>query len=130
MRDPQPGVAWSRRRIMRRAAYGCWMTSEQWLQVRRRWYKEWIGRYGHDPVCAVCYTPWSLSCGDLHHRSYRRLGQERFEDMVACCRGCHDRIHAVIDANPIWRRMDRALATDMIIAVLRKTTLRAEASRR
>jgi hypothetical protein len=81
MRDPQPGVAWSRRRIMRRAAYGCWMASEQWLQVRRRWYKEWIGRYGHDPVCAVCYTPWSLSCGDLHHRSYRRLGQERFEDM-------------------------------------------------
>ena len=130
MRDPHPGAVWSRRRIKRRVAYGCWMASDQWLQVRRRWQEEWTARHGQHPRCAVCYAPWCLFGGDLHHRSYRHLGQERFEDLVACCRGCHERIHAVMEAHPMWRRMERAVASDMIIAVLAKTTRRAEGSRR
>lgn len=120
MRDARRGLEWSRRRILRRLAYGCWMASPQWLEVRRRWHREWVCRYGAEPACAVCGGEWSLTGGDLHHRSYHRLGQECFEDLVPLDRGCHDRIHAVWDTNPAWRRIDRAFANDLIVGLLRQ----------
>ena len=123
MRDPRPGAAWSQRRVLRRRAYGCWMASAQWLEIRRLWYAEWVSRYGAEPSCVVCGGAWHLDCGDLHHRSYRNLGQERFEDLLPVDRACHDRVHAVWDTNPAWRRIDRALANDLIIGSLRRTHL-------
>lgn len=119
MRDPRPGIAWSRQRMLHRVAYGCWMDSPQWKQVRRGWHEEWVRRYGCPPTCVLCGSKWSLAGGDLHHRSYRRLGRECFEDLVPVDRTCHDRIHRVWDSNPAWRRMDRALANDLIIGLLR-----------
>ena len=121
VREPQPGIAWSQRRIARRAAYDCWMWSPQWLEVRRRWRREWIRRNGGEPACAVCAGEWSLTSGDLHHRTYSRLGHERFEDLVALDRLCHDRVHRIWDANPAWRRLDRSLANDLIVGMLRRS---------
>lgn len=120
MRDPRPGLAWSRQRIARRVAYGCWMASPGWAEVRRRWYQEWTRRYGIEPCCAACGGEWSLASGDLHHRSYRRLGEECFEDLLPLDRDCHDRLHAVWDTNPAWRRIDRGYANDLIVALLRR----------
>ena len=125
MRDPRPGTGWSRQRILRRVAYGCWMASRQWLEVRRRWHAEWVDRLGCEPVCVVCGIEWGLPTGDLHHRTYRRLGQERFEDLSPVCRDCHDRIHLVLDSNPQWLHLDRGQANDLIIAFLRKATTEA-----
>ena len=71
----------------------------------------------------VCGGAWQLEGGDLHHRSYRNLGHERFEDLLPLDRACHDRVHAVRDTNPAWRRIDRALANDLIIGALRRTHL-------
>ena len=119
MRDPRPGLAWSRQRIARRVSYGCWMASPGWAEVRRRWHREWIRRHGADPSCAVCGGGWNLAGGDLHHRSYRRLGAECFEDLVPLDRDCHDRVHELWDTNPMWRRIDRAFANDLIIGLLR-----------
>ncbi len=70
------------------------------------------------PTCVICGAAWTLESGDLHHRSYRRLGHERFPDLYPTCRGCHDRLHAIYEANPGWRRLDRAQATDLIIGLL------------
>lgn len=106
--------------MVRRNAYGCWMASEAWQQVRRRWAQEWRLRFGDDPVCAVCGAAWSLESGDLHHHTYRRIGHERFEDLVPCDRTCHDQIHTVIEADPAWRRLDRAYASYLIVALLRQ----------
>jgi 5-methylcytosine-specific restriction endonuclease McrA len=100
VRDPRPGLSWSRRRILRRVAYGCWMESDAWKDLRRRWYREWIRRNRCTPACAICGKPWNLATGDLHHRSYRHLGSEPIDDLIACHRSCHDAIHAVLDANP------------------------------
>lgn len=124
MRDPRPGTGWSRQRIALRAAYGCWIASPQWLQVRRLWYREWLRRYGREPTCAVCGRERSLTGGDLHHRSYRRLGQEHFEDLIPVDRNCHDRVHELWDANPFWRRIDRGLANDLIIGILHQAASR------
>ena len=101
------------------------MGSPQWLEVRRRWHSEWVRRYGCEPVCLVCGTEWSLAGGDLHHRTYRRLGQEAFEDLCPACRHCHDRIHLVLDSNPLWLHLERGQANDLIIALLSKATTQA-----
>jgi hypothetical protein len=97
------------------------MASPQWTEVRRRWYGEWLARHGEEPACAVCGGRWSLHLGDLHHRSYRRLGQEHFEDLIPLDRRCHDVVHALWDTNPAWRRLHREQANDLIIGLLRKT---------
>ena len=33
---------------------------------------------------------------DIHHKSYKRLGQERLTDLVALCRTCHDAVHQMV----------------------------------
>ena len=39
MRDPRPGIPWSRRRWQRRVDYAAWMSSPDWLERRRAWLK-------------------------------------------------------------------------------------------
>lgn len=126
MRDLRPGVPWSGRR----AAYRAWMASPAWLAARTRWHHTWIAVFGAEPACLVCGAPWTLRAGDLHHRTYARLGHERFTDLVPLCRQpCHEQVHAVLDAIPGWRRAGRAAASDAIIARLRYARIRGEKGR-
>jgi hypothetical protein len=39
--------------------------------------------------CAVCWDPHV----DLHHKTYRRLGEELLDDLVPLCRDHHDELH-------------------------------------
>jgi 5-methylcytosine-specific restriction endonuclease McrA len=121
MHEARRGVPWSARRAARRAAYQAWMASPAWLAARRRWRATWVATVGTEPACQVCGQPWTLRSGDLHHRSYARLGHEHFADLVPLCRPCHTRVHAVLDAIPGWRQIGRASASDTIIARLRAT---------
>ncbi len=120
MRDPRPGVVWSRRRVRRRADYAAWMGSPAWRTRRRQWLDDWMAAHGVEPACAVCGEPWSLRSGDLHHRSYDRLGSETGRDLIPLDRACHTRLHWVMDANPAWLRVGRPQATDVIVARLRQ----------
>jgi len=119
MRDPRPGLAWSRRRVGRRGKYASWMASGEWLARREAWHQAWITRYGAEPCCVACGGLWSLRHDDLHHRSYDRLGAERFSDLVPLDRVCHDRLHAILESTPAWRRLGREHATDVIVGRLR-----------
>ena len=128
MRDPRPGLAWSKRRVRRRGAYASWMASGEWLARRRAWRAAWVATHGTEPRCVACGGPWSLFHGDLHHRSYDRLGAERDCDLIALDRACHNRLHAILESSPAWRRLGRAQATDVIVARLRRSaTSREEA---
>lgn len=40
--------------------------------------------------CQVCNTPERL---DVHHRTYEHIGEERDEDLLVLCRGCHGLFH-------------------------------------
>jgi hypothetical protein len=118
MRPPRPGVSWSRGRVVRRACYADWMTGPCWQRSRARWHAARLSRYGGEPTCAACGAEWTLRAGDLHHRCYERLGHERFDDLVALCRGCHESLHLILESMPAWRRMSRSQATHLIIAAL------------
>jgi 5-methylcytosine-specific restriction endonuclease McrA len=108
-------------RVAVRGRYATYIDSEPWYQRRQRWHAQWMARTGVDPVCLVCGTTWTLRAGDLHHRSYDRLGAEAFEDLVPLCRVCHTAVHDLWDAAPAWRRLGRPQATDGIVAALRRS---------
>ena len=127
MREPRPGIAWSKRRVTRRAAYAAWMASAAWQDRRRQWLETWLAGHGRPPVCAACGGPWSLHTGDLHHRSYARLGHETDRDLIPLDRDCHDQVHKILESTPAWTRLGRSYSTDLVVARLRQTN---SASRR
>jgi hypothetical protein len=96
------------------------MASRAWQTRRQQWLTDWIDAHGTEPTCVVCGGPWTLRCGDLHHRSYDRLGHEANTDLIPLDRACHTRLHQILDSNPAWLRLGRAQATDVIIARLRQ----------
>jgi hypothetical protein len=120
MREPRAGIGWSRQRLACRVAYANWMGSHHWREWRQDWQLRWLSYYGCEPACVVCDKPWTLTNGDLHHRSYERMGAERWSDVLPMCRACHDRLHAIYESNPAWRRLGRARATDLIVGHLRR----------
>jgi 5-methylcytosine-specific restriction endonuclease McrA len=103
------------------------MASSSWLDCRRRWRDAFVAVHGVEPACAVCGEPWTLRRGDLHHRSYDRLGHERFDDLVPLCRACHERVHRIFERTPGWRRLPRAQASDAIVSRLHASASREKA---
>lgn len=120
MREPRPGLPWSRGRLRRRGRYASYMGSLDWQARREAWHAEWLDRYGIEPMCVVCDERWTERHGDLHHRSYDRLGRERFDDLVPLCRAHHRALHDLWDGSSAWRSLGRASATIGIIATLRR----------
>lgn len=104
----------------RPAAYGAYLTSRRWSDKRRQWYAAWLTVSGIEPSCLVCGRRWTLKSGHLHHLTYARLGDESLQDLLPLCRRDHRRLHAIIDAHPGWRRVDRRTATAAIIAEMRQ----------
>ena len=48
---------------------------------------------------------------DLHHRTYQRLGEERLEDLVWCCRSCHNVIHDPRNFHCSDRKLNRVTSS-------------------
>ena len=81
------------RRTVDRGGYAEYIRSEAWQEVRRRF---WASRLPKECYC----------CGredgpkDLHHRTYKNLGNEHLRDLVPLCRECHDRVHEMVRRKP------------------------------
>jgi hypothetical protein len=121
MRAPRPGSRWSRRRVARRARYADYIHSPAWWRTRVEWYAtHTTGASRGQSHCAGCDAPWLRDRDDLHHTTYDRLGQERFNDLIPMCRACHTRLHELWDTSPAWRKLVRAQATVGILAALRR----------
>lgn len=69
-----------------------YLSSPHWRDFRRRYYAK-MGK----PPCSVCFNAFVAT--ELHHRNYNRLGRERFRDVVALCRSCHEKTHAFARAD-------------------------------
>ncbi|MHB8220772.1 MAG: HNH endonuclease signature motif containing protein [Acidimicrobiales bacterium] len=127
MRDPRTGIVWSQSRVRRRSLYGTYMDSPVWWATRKWWAETYLQVFGHEPTCAACGTEWTLRHDDLHHRSYERLGHERFGDVISLCRPCHSEMHRRLESSVSLRRLGRTMATDLIVRrmTLEQTVARA-----
>jgi hypothetical protein len=90
-REQQASVFRAPREAVEPADYATYMQSARWFDFRREWF-----RYTGFPRCCVgCLAPYNL---ELHHVTYERLGQERLNDCIPLCTGCHDRFHQTYSA--------------------------------
>jgi len=89
-----------------------YLTSSQWKSLRQLA----LARDNH--CCKVCASTASLN---IHHITYKRLGNERLSDVVCLCRNCHTKLHDILG-------YDRA--TEYPIEVLNETSQRTTSSTR
>lgn len=66
-------------------SYDDYLASDHWAQVRAQYAKS-----SRPKRCHACRSPRY----QLHHRTYKRLGEEELDDLVPLCRGCHKAVHA------------------------------------
>src|SRR5262245_22422030 len=78
----QPDVALS-------AEYRAYIRSDAWREKKRAYRASKLPQ-----TCYVC----GASPVDLHHRSYKRFGNERLTDLLPLCRPHHDEAHALLRA--------------------------------
>ena len=69
------------------ADYAAYIRSSAWAKVKRRYRASKLPQH-----CAVCGD----AKVDLHHRTYKRLGNERLTDLIPLCRPHHGDVHAMV----------------------------------
>ena len=67
--------------------YNAYLQSEHWKKLRNSRIK-WESGVAE---CAACHK--KTTNVQLHHVSYKRLGNERKEDLIVLCNECHWRVH-------------------------------------
>ena len=67
----------------RKVDYQAYLESDTWKHKRNQIMK--MAGY----KCRKCGAP----AVDVHHETYRRLGNEPLTDLTAVCRNCHNRLH-------------------------------------
>lgn len=73
----------------RAVEYYAYLASDEWRQVKVQWMKSRLckGKLCH---AAGCGQTVNLQ---MHHRTYKRLGNESMSDLVLVCGSCHLKIH-------------------------------------
>lgn len=94
--------------------YFKYIKSAAWQQMRKKYYayaKKLHGRL----MCAACHI--SNQPLDLHHRTYKRLGQEYLMDLVLLCRPCHEAVHDHPKVNKwgIWKTTTKVIRQQKIL---------------
>lgn len=71
-------------------SYDSYLKSSHWRRVKAnyRLRREWV---------CICGTTLGLQ---LHHKTYERIGNEHFNDLVPLCQECHTAIHQGGDLDP------------------------------
>jgi 5-methylcytosine-specific restriction endonuclease McrA len=72
--------------------YRDFLKSNHWRMTRSRYWKSKLPK-----VCGCCGT--SDKPLELHHKTYKRIGMERLNDLILLCRECHQGTHDVHSEN-------------------------------
>ena len=43
-------------------------------------------------ICQKCKKEWAT---EVHHLTYKNIYNERLEDLLSVCKGCHEKIHNI-----------------------------------
>ena len=71
--------------------YVQYLQSEHWKQLKDKFYHSKMGKH-------KCYACGKAEKLNLHHKTYRRIGHERLNDLVLLCENCHKKAHKYADA--------------------------------
>jgi 5-methylcytosine-specific restriction endonuclease McrA len=77
------------KRVVQRYEYSEYIKSKRWRAVRDRYWASDLPK-----ECYICGVKGGTSM-DLHHRTYKNLGNERLMDLVPLCRTCHNNVHTL-----------------------------------
>jgi 5-methylcytosine-specific restriction endonuclease McrA len=76
--------------------YENYLETQHWQALRKQKLEKQRGDLGHN-CCEKCGERPQVTTREaalhLHHITYERLGEERFEDVMIVCRPCHDKEH-------------------------------------
>lgn len=81
------------------ATYEAYLKSVHWQHFRKRYYNSKLFHSkthfgGINGKCVCCQEPNKIL--DLHHITYKRLGQEKLWDVIPACQDCHKDVHDFI----------------------------------
>lgn len=65
-------------------SYSSYLNSEHWNSLKRKYKNQ------NKKKCYICKVRKGLH---LHHKTYKNLGKEKFEDLDYLCGDCHGLIH-------------------------------------
>ena len=77
-----------------------YLKSATWKDIR----EEVLKRDNY--ICQKCHKPGS----DVHHKTYKNWTNEKLEDLITLCRGCHEQWHSTQKAT----RKNKAIGTRAI----------------
>ena len=67
--------------------YRLYLKSPEWQEIRQQILRFW------DYKCATCYSEYDLH---VHHRTYKRVGNEELNDLIVLCENCHAKFHETL----------------------------------
>lgn len=89
--DTQPSLSRRQQKFLRNqlarhgySSYRDYLHSDHWQELRER--------YRACKLPQVCFVCWDPNV-DLHHKTYKRLGEEKLTDLLPLCRLHHDLAH-------------------------------------
>lgn len=87
------------------SSYREYLSGDHWQDVRRRY---WASKLAKKACCAGCGATSKLN---LHHRTYKRIGEEWLTDLILACRDCHGEIHdfEAVEQVHVWRATKKVL---------------------
>ena len=59
----------------------------------KAWQNKRLEVLSRTPFCFCC----TVKANHIHHRTYKRLGIEKLNDLVALCSSCHMGVHGLVD---------------------------------
>lgn len=76
-----------------------YIQSDKWKEIRSRYFKS-----KYPKRCACCNKPKG-HCFQLHHKTYKDLGNEKLSDLVLLCKDCHKKLHEFFNSSKrtLWK---------------------------
>jgi formate-dependent nitrite reductase cytochrome c552 subunit len=71
--------------------YTSYLKSAHWDSIKKAYKKS-----GYPQYCMGCKN----SKFQLHHKTYKNIGNEPLEDLMPLCKHCHTAVHAYFNAHP------------------------------
>jgi 5-methylcytosine-specific restriction endonuclease McrA len=72
---------------MNKQEYAAYLKTKHWRDYARK--KIFQARYR----CQLCNSEGELH---VHHRTYERVGRERYRDTIVLCKRCHEHFHGIL----------------------------------